>query len=132
MIKFGIDPGKTTGVAILFNGKIESLITTDFWGAYQLAISYSKDIEIHIEDTNDLPVFRHAKNQAIKGAMGRSVGSVCREASLLAEGFRRLGYAVICHGNKSSSKLDDETFRRITGWKGRTNQHVRDAACLVI
>jgi hypothetical protein len=133
-IHIGIDPGVKTGFAQAINGKLVRLETTDFWEVYEgvKAMWSINDVAIHIEDTNDLPVFHHGANRKAQGAIGRNVGEVCREASLLIQGFERLGYNVIPHRGKRSKKVDHKTFCRITGWKGRTNQHQRDAACLII
>ena len=138
MIKIGIDPGVKTGIAEimdtdLFSPKL-SLYTTDFWGCYEfIRKNYAPSCtEIHIEDTNDLPVFRESSNNRIQSRMGRNVGAVCREASLLIEGFQRLGYKVVVHNNKKSAKLDAKQFKVLTGWQGRTNQHERDAAALIL
>lgn len=133
-IIIGIDPGKQTGLAFAIDGKITELCTVDFWTAYDRVRMWAPEcVEIHIEDTSDLPVIgRPHTNRHAHGKIGRNVGGVCREAELLISGFRRLGYTVIPHRNKKSSKMDAKTFNRITGWEGRTNQHQRDAAVLVI
>lgn len=36
--KIGIDPGKITGLAISVNGKLDRLISSTFWDAYDLVI----------------------------------------------------------------------------------------------
>ena len=133
-ILIGIDPGKKTGVAVTIYGKLEYLYTIDFWMCYDfITTGYRTDqTEIHIEDTSDLPIFHKGMNKRSMGEIGRRVGSVCREAELLNIGFSRLGYTVIMHRNKKTSKIDSETFKRLTGWKGRSNQHERDAVCLII
>jgi hypothetical protein len=131
--KIGIDPGKQTGIAIMRDGKLSMMYTTDFWKCHdEIVCMPSCEVEIHIEDTNDLPVFHDAPNMDVKGAIGKRVGGVCREANLLIERFRSLGYTVVVHNNKKSPKLDAKQFARLTGWKWRTSQHSRDAAMLVI
>jgi hypothetical protein len=132
-VKLGIDPGTHTGIALAVDGKLTQLYTSDFWECYDwVRDTYLPgEIEIHIEDTNDLPVIDRGASWRSHGKIGKNIGSVCREASLLISGFRRLGYAVVCRDQKRTPKLDAETFRRLTGWEGRTNSHMRDAAVLV-
>jgi hypothetical protein len=132
-VKLGIDPGTHTGMALAVDGKLTQLYTSDFWECYDWVRDTYRpgEIEIHIEDTNDLPVIDRGTGKRSHGKIGKNVGSVCREASLLISGFRRLGFDVVVRDNKTTPKLRGEPFRRLTGWNGQTNQHQRDAAMLV-
>lgn len=136
MITIGIDPGRNTGVAIVNDqGKLVYLNTTDFWGAFSIITTFDKNNvkAVHIEDTSDLPVFhKTAQTRQAIATTGRRVGEVCAEARLLADGLERYGYKVIRRRQKKSQKLNAMIFKRLTGWKGRTNQHQRDAAALII
>lgn len=135
-ITIGIDPGKKTGIAVMENDILRLLISLDFWGAYAFVCNYpvSSIRAIVIEDTRDLPVFhKQAKTFGAIAATGRNVGSVCREAQLLAEGFERAGYNVIKKSrNPKTPKLSSRQFRQLTGWMNRTNSHMRDAAMLIL
>ena len=51
---------------------------------------------------------------------------VGREAELLVEGFRQIGYAVEERA-PSGKKWDAKMLRMITGIKRRSNEHERDA-----
>lgn len=62
--------------------------------------------------------------------IARRVGMNHATGILLAEIAQALGLAVLLV-KPTKSKLNAEQFNKITGWQGRTNQEVRDAAMLV-
>lgn len=133
MIHVGIDPGTQTGFAWWNETSGEFVCrTTDFWGVIDTMthdVFFSRPVTIvHIEVPSSKTLFA-GRNKRL-GAAG-DVGAVVRESQLLAEGIRRLGYKVIEHTPaEKGKKLDAETFRRLTGYSGRTNQHERDAGML--
>lgn len=133
MLMIGIDPGKNTGIAICESGKIAKLYTSDFWGAIE-AIDTHPDAFIVIE----LPDTKHVwHNKAkTKGAIQRTgvnVGSVIREAQLLRDYLVRNGREHITQKPTGIGKnMNADKFKRLTGWSGRTNEHMRDAAILCV
>lgn len=131
-LSIGIDPGKTTGLAIAENGVLQSLESTDFWGAFYTVkhfieiCKYNADFEKDVLVVIEVPTTKANWHGA--GA-SHNVGRVCRESELLAEGIKRLGATVITQ--HPQGKLNQKQFARITGWTKRTNQHCRDAAMMV-
>ena len=123
----GIDPGKRTGLAIVRDGYLRSLYTIDFWSTYDMLASFSAtDIKVVIE------VPHNKKNWHGVGA-AVAVGGVIREAQLLADGVERLGFSVTrVHPTGRGKKMKHAEFCKLTGWKGRTNEHARDAALLAL
>jgi hypothetical protein len=132
--KIGIDPGTKTGYALVVDSKLVEIETVDFWRVYHLITDrFQTDIcEIHIEDTSDTTVWHTAKNIGQMKRIGINVGKVIREAELLILGLKWLGYRVVPHREKKSRKIDAKTFQKITGWTGRTSQHGRDAAMMIL
>ena len=130
MIKrvIGIDPGKSTGFAE-YDGELYAG-TTDFWGAVKaVEIHDPKETAVIVELPRSKHVW-HGKGQNSK-AMARTgvnVGSVIREAELLAERFIALGYTVVTVHPKG--KTTAAYVKGLTGYEGRTNEHTRDAIML--
>lgn len=120
----GIDPGKDTGIAYLNeDGTIDELRTVDFWETVNIITwLHPKEIEVAIE----LPSNKHV----LPGRRGVDVGSVIREAELLV---KLLELRKIKHKTYPPlGKISAEEFNLETGWKGKSNQHTRDAARLAI
>lgn len=133
MYVIGIDPGKDTGVAVFCTErkKLIAVDSTDFWGAIKFVQEYDFSIiaEIIIEVPNSKHVWhKGAANARALQRQGANVGSVVREAELLAAGFERFGYNV--KRVQPRKKYDAETFAAWTGWDRQTNQHGRDAAMM--
>lgn len=120
----GIDPGKDTGIAYLNeDGTIDELRAVDFWETVNIITwLHPKEIEVAIE----LPSNKHV----LPGRRGVDVGSVIREAELLV---KLLELRKIKHKTYPPlGKISAEEFNLETGWKGKSNQHTRDAARLAI
>lgn len=125
----GIDPGSATGCAIYQDGKLIELWTTQPHLIGNI-ITAQKPSRVIYEDSR-LQTFNWttAKSRAVALTMARHVGeidawcklisSVCQDAGITAHG--------ISPKNKGA-KLNAETFKAVTGWAGRTNEHERDAA----
>jgi len=126
MIQIGIDPGVNTGLAVAEDGKLVRLETLDFWKVYHIVcglIDEHSSLRVVIE-VPKTKVNWHGSKAA------HDVGRVCREAELLADGLELAGAQV--ERVHPSGKVDAATFARITGWKGLTNPHKRDAGMLAI
>jgi hypothetical protein len=125
----GIDPGKTTGFAYCEAGELKLVISTDFWGCIQL-IDDCADATVVVELPNTKHVWHNgATSKRSVQRTGVNVGSCIREAELIVEYLNKKGREYITQ--KPKGKVNAEMFKRITGWKGPTNQHSRDAALLV-
>lgn len=129
-----IDPGVKTGLAVydLHENKLSMLETTDFWGAYDWVVENTSPHQVSkviIERPNSKTVWH--KKAMTRGAIERTsvnVGAVIREADLMIVRMKSLGYKVVrVH---PSGKIDADQFAKITGWTGRTNEHMRDAGMM--
>jgi hypothetical protein len=129
VICIGIDPGKHTGVALAYDGRLEAVFETDFWGAVSHIIKHPQaHIVIELPSTKSV-WHNEAKSKGAIQRTGVNVGSVIREAELLVEYCKKNGRQYLTQSPKG--KTNAEEFKRITGWEGRTNQHMRDAGLLV-
>jgi hypothetical protein len=84
-------------------------------------------IRIILEDARLRTWFGEKGREALQGA-----GSIKRDCSIWCEFAELHGIALkSVKPAKGATKWDAETFKRVTGWKERTNEHARDAAMLV-
>lgn len=132
MIVIGIDPGKQTGFAVYDGDRFLEISTRTFWEAFYRVELYRiqqeiKQIIIEVPDTKHVWQKAAASTKALQ-RQGVNVGSVIREAELLAEGLERLGLPVKRVAPRK--KVNAEIFKKYTGYTSRTNQHERDAALL--
>lgn len=135
-VYIGVDPGVNTGLAVVAGREFVLLETTTFWGAYQtICESYPPfmvarvDVEIaktshtwHLKNDPDMTIEKAA-------AIGQKVGSARRDGQLMVAGLQLAGYKVIAQAPLGVGK-DERMFRRITGLRGKLNEHVRDAAVM--
>lgn len=139
----GVDPGVKTGFAVWDREqkKLTAIETVSFWELFlgiQRSLLYNTlNTCFVIEIANYAPTFRERRGKAqsvgTADRMSRNVGGLSREADLLVEGFRQLGYEVIERrpiGKAKKAADDVEQFERLTGWTERTSQHARDAGRL--
>jgi hypothetical protein len=130
----GVDPGKHTGAAVYDRKerRLIEVVTIDFWRfAFDFHLRYPPNVvhKLIVELPNTTAVWhKKAKKREAIEKTAVNVGKSLREAELLADWAGRVGYEVITR--HPQGKVDDAIFRRITGWKGRTSQHARDAAML--
>ena len=65
--------------------------------------------------------------------IAQNAGAVQREAELLVEGLRRLGYDVVEHEPSTSKKWDHQSLEGLIGeWNGPSNEHTRDALMMLV
>lgn len=137
MIYIGIDTGVHTGIAVWDSekGKFVYLDTLKIHEALNIVNSYAyKDIPlcVRFEDARQRKWIPFAKNMT--GELGRAQGAGYVKAHCqIWEDFLRdmdIPFEMIAP-RRNVTKLSAEQFGRITGYKGRTNEHSRDAAMLV-
>jgi len=140
-IYVGIDPGLQTGFAVSLKGKIEEVKTVDFWGVMDeiralIGRNPGLDLRIVIErpDLNKPLFFRAGTNERTKIKIAQDVGANKRDARLLIQWAEREGLDMIQVRPSGSTftKLNAEQFRKISGYAGRTSEHGRDAAMLIL
>ena len=128
MILIGIDTGVHTGFAV-WDGRdlrVESMtISKAMIEVLRLSTLY--DVAVLYEDATKRKWYGNTGRERLKGA-----GSVERDAKIwrdfLAE--NKIKHKAIAPKN-NITKLSAKQFALITGYKGRTNEHGRDAAMLV-
>lgn len=131
MLCVGLDTGTHTGFAVWDKGKKQliELSTLKIHRAMERVkeLSISDDVVVYFEDARLRTWFGNAGREALQGA-----GSVKRDCSIWEDFLTDLGvewHAVAPKNN--ATKLNATFFEKITGWKGRTSEHARDAAMLV-
>lgn len=135
MIYIGIDPDvEKSGVAVYdTEDKSLELKTLDFWSIIEEIESYLVPVTLVIEAGWLIKKSNwHGTSKQSKTAgerIAKNVGSNHQVGKLLAKYCESKGikYSLV----KPIGKLDHNTFKKITGYKGRTNQEVRDAGMLV-
>lgn len=142
MICIGIDPGTHTGVAVWDSreGKFLSLETLPihralekvkemshpFWHMDRL---YHDDIQVVFEDARQRTWFgKGDTNAKLQGA-----GSVKRDCSIWEDFCKDYGIPYWAKPPvKGATKVSAEYFKMVSHYTGRTSEHSRDAAMLVI
>lgn len=129
----GIDTGTDTGIAVTKGGKFELIKTMKIHRAMKhveqlAAIHGAENICVRIEDARLRKWYGGSGREKLQGA-----GSVKRDAVIWQDFLSDLKVKAIFVAPKNNrTKLSVEQFVRMTGWKGRTSEHSRDAAMLVI
>ena len=137
MIYIGIDPGTHTGVAVwdTREGKFLSLETLLIHRAMTFILTWSlkaedtgQEIQIVFEDARQRKWYGNESNAKRQGA-----GSVKRDCSIWEDFCRDYQIPFVAvPPMKGGTKVSESYFKTISGWKGRTSNHARDAAKLVI
>lgn len=138
MIYIGIDPGTHTGVAF-WDGSKQELIEMATIPIHQALdkvrafYNYNKglfDICVVFEDARQRTWFGKDKNT---NAKLQGAGSIKRDCSIWEDFCKDLQIPFLAvPPMKGGTKLSAAYFKAISGWKGRTSNHARDAAMLVI
>ncbi|RKG33411.1 hypothetical protein D7V21_09570 [Acinetobacter guerrae] len=134
-ILVGIDTGVNTGFAVAVDeGKggdliqvISLTITQAMARVIELCELYSKSqVYLYIEDPRKRTWFTGGREKA------QGVGSVKRDAQIWENWCKenKIKYTLV-HPKDNCTKYKSDTFKKVTGWMGRTNEHARDAAMLV-
>lgn len=132
----GIDAGTHTGVAV-WNSREQrlELINTmtitqamDYVrGERMRGLAYGFEVVVCMEDARLRNWFGSAGREKLQGA-----GSVKRDCAIWETFCQEAGIELRKIAPKNNyTKLSAEQFRKLTGWKGRTSDHARDAAMLV-
>jgi hypothetical protein len=130
----GIDPGVRTGLAI-WNKAERKLTAVNTMGITQAmqTVRVMSDVgslhSVRFEDARLRTWFGDKGREALMGA-----GSIRRDCSVWQEFLEGLEGVIFTPVSPRAKgvKLDAEAFRRLTGWEGRTSEHSRDAAMLVL
>lgn len=131
----GIDTGVHTGFAVALDEgqggrliEVNSLtITQSMSRVKELCDLYGQaEVCLYIEDARQRKWFTGGREKA------QGVGSVKRDAQIWEDWCKenKINYKLI-HPKDNCTKYKADTFKKLTGWLGRTNEHARDAAMLV-
>lgn len=133
MIIIGIDPGVNTGFAA-WDTEAKKLLEVSCYQAVEAEIRvlryciwYEPNVFLLFEDA------RLRKWYGTKGAEAlQGVGSIKRDCSRWEEFciYHKIPHKGIAP-QKGATKWTAERFAKVTGWKGKTNEHARDAAMMV-
>ena len=133
MICIGIDPGTHTGVAVwdTREGKFLSLETLPIHKALLRVLVLTSDqvAEVVFEDARQRTWF----GKGDTNAKSQGAGSVKRDCSIWEDFCRDYGIPFQAKPPvKGATKVTSDYFKMVSGWTGRTSEHARDAAMLVI
>lgn len=137
MVFIGIDAGVHTGVAVWNGGRFTSIETLPLWRALRFveeaAAAYPKDgVCVVVEDARQRRWYPDMGSASRNKGRLMGAGSVRRDSAIWAEMLRDNGITHrLIPPRKGLTKLTAEAFARLTGYKGRTSEHSRDAAMLV-
>ncbi len=127
----GIDTGTTTGFA-LWDAKQKKLISVGSHPIHRAMRSVEEcnrtaPVFVRVEDARKRKWFGKSGREQLQGA-----GSIKRDAVIWEDFLKDLGidFEMVAPKN-NKTKLNDAAFKKMTGWKERTNEHARDAAMLV-
>ena len=133
-IYIGIDTGANTGIAVWSQeeNKLIHVETVKIHRAMKIVEAHIKQygtdkVVVRFEDARLRKWYGNSGREKLQGA-----GSVKRDAVIWQDFLAELGieHKAIAPKN-NTTKMDAEQFKRITGWKVKTNEHGRDAAWLV-
>lgn len=129
----GIDPGTHTGLAVWDDKKRELILLETLpihMALYRvLAISSTDETFVIFEDARQRTWFGKDKNTSAKL---QGAGSIKRDCTIWEDFLT--DYEIPFRAvppQKGCTKWDDKYFKTVTGWKGKTSNHSRDAAILV-
>ena len=133
MLYIGIDTGVHTGVAI-WDTKTQTFLSIECLKIHvamrtveSLLACNKGNVVIRFEDARQRNWFGTAGREQLQGA-----GSIKRDCTIWEDFLTDLHARFeAIPPRKNITKISAEAFERITGWKGRTNEHERDAAMLV-
>lgn len=132
MLCVGLDTGVHTGFAVWDTEK-KALIEVSTLKIHRamsrvIELSNSNDIAVYFEDARLRKWYGNTGREKLQGA-----GSVKRDASIWEDFLKDLGveYHAIAPKN-NFTKVGADLFAKMTGYTGKTSEHGRDAAFLVI
>ena len=132
----GIDPGVNTGVAV-WNRAAGMLVTVDAGTITEVMDAvklWSQEfgVKVFFEDARQRRWIPDTRDLGREMGRRQGAGSVKRDCQIWEDFCREnaIPYEAVAP-RRNRTKLSAGEFARLTGWKGRTNEHGRDAAMLV-
>lgn len=131
----GIDPGTNTGLAVwdAEDKKFHRVDTLSIVAAMDLVLGcFPSPVRLVVEDARKRRWLPREKNLSEYRGKLMGAGSIKRDCEIWEEFAALYGIPIqFIPPRKGLTKWDAETFNKMTGWKGRTSNHARDAALLV-
>lgn len=133
----GIDPGTSTGFAA-WDKAAQKLLRVDTLKLHEamftLADMHDRGLIEHVvyEDAHLRTWFGNHSAKKDRAKL-QGAGSIKRDCTIWSEFLvdRGIPYLAV-KPSAGSTKWTAEHFKRVTGWTGRTSEHGRDAAVLII
>jgi hypothetical protein len=125
-----IDPGANTGCAYFKEGVLKVLFTLPLLYVLKY-IKNEKYDRVILEDSTLISHVYTAPSVtgAAKLKIARNIGEVDGYCKMIVQACAEAGVPCLQISPKSKgAKLNAVEFKQITGWKGKSNQHERDAA----
>lgn len=137
MIYIGIDTGVHTGIAV-WNSERKEFAVVDTKKIHEAMIFVygyvDSDIpfQVRFEDARQRKWIPMSKNMTAELGRAQGAGYVKAHCQIWEDFLTdyRIPFEAIAP-RRNVTKLSAEQFGRITGYKGRTSEHARDAAMLV-
>lgn len=141
-IFIGIDPGENTGIAIVMDGVLAECHTLPLHRALDLVkkewdAATAAPIPIHFlvvyEDARLRKWFPQERNNSEYRGRLMGAGAAKRDAKIWEEYLS--DHSIPFERRKPEpgrTKWNEDYWKRITGYAGRTSNHARDAALLVL
>lgn len=137
MHAIGIDPGKNTGIAV-WDTEAQAFVfldTVQIHEALQLVFRFDVNngpVKVYFEDARKRQYLPRERNASEYRGKLMGAGSVKRDSVIWQDALTDWGIPFEMVPPKAgATKWDADTFRRLTGYNGRTSNHARDAALLV-
>lgn len=130
----GIDPGRQTGVALWDSTTktLRDVLTLGILQAQQhvLTIKNLGNLRLIVMEDARLRTGYFGPNAKAKQ---QGAGSIKRDCSIWTEFGDMHQIALRCISPKhKGAKVDAAMFAKLTGWTGRTSEHSRDAAMVIL
>lgn len=137
MYCIGIDPGKNTGIAVWNTNTqhFELLDTVPIHKAMEIVKEWEypvRGVRVYFEDARKRQFLPRERNASEYRGKLMGAGAAKRDAKIWEEFLTDYRIPFTAHKPQSGgTKWKAEAFARATGYRGRTNEHNRDAALLV-
>ena len=130
----GIDTGRHTGFAVWDTEKrqLDFVDTIPIHEALlRIWSQRHANVEVYFEDARQRKWYGTKTAKEDRNKL-QGAGSVKRDSTIWEDALKDWGIPFHAVAPKhNTTKMTPEFFRSLTGWKGRTSEHSRDAAMLV-
>lgn len=140
-VYIGIDPGEKTGFAVWDGASraFREVATLPLWKALEevkrwnyACASQGRALLVVFEDARKRNWFPAERNNAEYRGRLMGAGAAKRDARIWEEYLEAAGITFEARKPQAGmTKWNADYWAHITGWKGRTSEHARDAALLV-